>query len=241
MDKSVFQQANSFLDSVYREQTHFDERPRITLTFAQSLDGKIAKKDQQVLISGKESLAMTHRLRTMHDGIMVGIGTALIDNPQLNVRYVEELEPSSPQPIVLDPFLRLPLDCKLIKNYQHQMGKQPWLVVSEKGCQMHLEKKEQLEKAGVKLLVISTDEDRIPLKDVYDILKQHGIHSLMIEGGSRIIQSCIHGEWDQLIITIGPMFLGSDGIPAITDNLVPYLNNVQYQTMGRDIVMAATK
>lgn len=84
MDPSIYKQAKEFLDPLYENIPSFPERPFITLTFAQSLDGKISKKGQQILISGKESLAMTHRLRSLHDGIMVGIGTALIDNPQLN-------------------------------------------------------------------------------------------------------------------------------------------------------------
>jgi len=82
------------------------ERPFVTLTFAQSNDGKIAgAHGKQLILSGKESMVMTHwyeklpssntsckcvnnwtRLRTMHDGIMVGIGTALNDDPQLNSR-----------------------------------------------------------------------------------------------------------------------------------------------------------
>ncbi|KAI8336923.1 dihydrofolate reductase-like domain-containing protein [Blakeslea trispora] len=244
MNKNIYQQAGDFLDSIYSGQTSmFNERPRITLTFAQSLDGKIAKRNQQVLISGKESLAMTHLMRTMHDALMVGIGTVLIDNPQLNVRHVQsdELKAHSPQPVVLDPFLKLPLDCKLIKNHQNRIGRQLWLIVSEKGCQMHSEKKSQLEEAGVKLLVVATDEDRIALKDAYTILKQNGIRSLMIEGGSKIIQSCIQEEWDQLVVTIGPIFLGPSGIPAITEDLSLQLDNIKYQTMGRDVVMAATK
>lgn len=82
---------------------HPSDRPYVTLTFAQSLDAKIAGVNgQQLILSGKESMVMTHwyvqyliskgmefffyqaRMRTMHDAILVGIGTALNDNPQLN-------------------------------------------------------------------------------------------------------------------------------------------------------------
>lgn len=61
------------------------DRPHVTLTFAQSLDAKIAgQHGQQLILSGKQSMVMTHWMRTIHDGIMIGIGTALNDDPQLN-------------------------------------------------------------------------------------------------------------------------------------------------------------
>lgn len=99
----MFEAARDFLDNVYRTSPRdLNDAPLVTLTFAQSLDGKISRHGEQLLLSGKESMAMTHRycnghcnkarhlsirlnrLRTLHDGIMVGIGTVLTDNPQLN-------------------------------------------------------------------------------------------------------------------------------------------------------------
>ena len=63
-------------------------RPHVTLTFAQSTDAKIAAiPGKQLILSGDESMQMTHWLRSMHDAILVGIGTALNDDPQLNSRY----------------------------------------------------------------------------------------------------------------------------------------------------------
>lgn len=95
MNETVYKEARDFLDPIYHDALLLNDRPFITLTFAQSLDGKIAKQGQQILISGKESMAMTHRLRTLHDGILVGIGTALIDNPQLNGKFVNLLGSSN--------------------------------------------------------------------------------------------------------------------------------------------------
>lgn len=61
--------------------------PHVTLTYAQSLDGAIAAAPGvQTALSGPESKAMTHYLRSQHDGILVGIGTAMADNPSLNCR-----------------------------------------------------------------------------------------------------------------------------------------------------------
>jgi 2,5-diamino-6-(ribosylamino)-4(3H)-pyrimidinone 5'-phosphate reductase len=60
-------------------------RPGVTLTFAQSLDARIGRRDgKQLILSGDESMAMTHRLRKAHDAVLVGVGTVLNDNPGLN-------------------------------------------------------------------------------------------------------------------------------------------------------------
>ncbi|KAG2199031.1 hypothetical protein INT46_010271 [Mucor plumbeus] len=160
MNETVYKEARDFLDPIYHDALLLNDRPFITLTFAQSLDGKIAKQGQQILISGKESMAMTHRLRTLHDGILVGIGTALIDNPQLNARYLSasEIAIKQPQPIVLDPSLRLSSNCKLVKNYLNGIGQQPWLIASEEGYIEQIDKRSELENAGVKIIPIKGSE-----------------------------------------------------------------------------------
>lgn len=72
----------SALDAILEGQRN---KVHVTLTYAQSLDGRIAGKDgTQLRLSGDESMLMTHWMRTRHDAILVGIGTALNDNPQLN-------------------------------------------------------------------------------------------------------------------------------------------------------------
>lgn len=64
--------------------------PFVTLTYAQSIDGSIAaERGTPTLLSGALSMKMTHMLRTVHDGIVVGVGTILADNPSLNARFAE--------------------------------------------------------------------------------------------------------------------------------------------------------
>jgi len=75
--------------------------PLVTLTYAQSLDGSIAAADgSAVLISGKESMHMTHALRAAHDAILVGVGTVRNDDPSLTVRLCAGSNPqvTSPHP-----------------------------------------------------------------------------------------------------------------------------------------------
>lgn len=64
--------------------------PFVTLTYAQSIDGSLAvERGKPTLLSGPASMKMTHTLRTLHEGIMVGVGTILADNPSLNARLAE--------------------------------------------------------------------------------------------------------------------------------------------------------
>ena len=86
------------------------DRPFITLSYAQSWDGSITTRSGETLcFSGPEATRLTHQLRSLHDGIWVGIGTVLSDDPQLTVR---EWEGDNPQPIVLDSQLRTPASAK---------------------------------------------------------------------------------------------------------------------------------
>ncbi|GAA5837289.1 hypothetical protein JCM5353_000812 [Sporobolomyces roseus] len=131
--------AVSFLRSAYPSQLFsppsippedLQDRAFVTLTYAQSFDAKIAGKEgKQLILSGKESMQLTHRMRELHDSILVGSGTLLNDDPQLNARIPSLLPVSSqPTPIILDRMLRTPLDCKLLKNAQAGIGKAPVIV-----------------------------------------------------------------------------------------------------------------
>ncbi|MBM2842777.1 MAG: RibD family protein, partial [Anaerolineales bacterium] len=90
------------------------DRPFITLSYAQSLDGSIALPDGRPLaLSSPPSLFRTHALRARHDGVLVGVGTILADDPQLTVRHAAG---PNPQPIVLDTGLRTPLPARILSN-----------------------------------------------------------------------------------------------------------------------------
>ena len=90
------------------------KRPFTTLSYAQSLDGSLAlHAGEPYLISGRGSLKLTHMLRAEHDAILVGIGTILADNPQLNVRLTAGADP---QTIILDSQLRTPPESKVFEN-----------------------------------------------------------------------------------------------------------------------------
>ncbi|KAI0334394.1 dihydrofolate reductase [Cubamyces sp. BRFM 1775] len=184
-------------------------RPYVTLTFAQSLDAKIAGAGgKQLILSGKESLVMTHWMRTLHDAILVGIGTALNDNPQLNTRHLPPLPAGHPhgyrlpRPIVLDTHLRLSPECKLLKNYQAGCGRRPWVIcapqsasldvgVGVAGTEAFAQRAAALQQAGARIVELDVDQasGSIAIPDLLAALRELGVRSLMVEGGARVIRS----------------------------------------------------
>ena len=102
-------------------------KPFITLTWAQSLDAKISgARNAQVTLSGPASMQLTHRLRELHDSILVGVGTVVNDDPSLTAR-IPALVPlrSQPVPVILDPGLTTPADAKLLINARTGIGHPP--------------------------------------------------------------------------------------------------------------------
>ena len=201
--------------------------PTVTLTFAQSLDGSIARhRGQPLALSGQGSMVMTHRLRAEHDAILVGIGTVLADDPSLTVRLVEG---EHPQPIIVDSQLRCPIDARLI-------GRNCWIATT---ANANPRIKQQLETRGAKIIVLpSTDDGKVSLTALLDWLAEQSIRSLMVEGGARIMQRFLQEQLvDRVIVTIAPLFVGGlKAICTLPDNV--QLQDVTYEQIGNDLVVS---
>lgn len=172
----------------------------VTLTFAQSLDGKISMPGQQLGISSPLSMTMTHVLRSRHQAILVGIGTVYCDNPSLTVRLADG---PNPQPVILDSQLRFPLTCKLLNQ-----DKKPWIIAGPDSSPL---KQQQLEQRGARIIRVNDPRN---LSLVIETLEKEGIESVMVEGGARIIQSFLreHELVDNLIIAVSPRVVGPRGV-----------------------------
>ncbi|MDO1581767.1 bifunctional diaminohydroxyphosphoribosylaminopyrimidine deaminase/5-amino-6-(5-phosphoribosylamino)uracil reductase RibD [Rhizobium oryzicola] len=105
-----------------------NKRPYVTLKLAVSADGMLGRPGEEVAITGAAAREQVHRIRAESDGILVGIGTVLADDPELTVR-LPGLEERSPIRIVLDHDLRLPVESRLVKS----AGAVPVIVVSGQG------------------------------------------------------------------------------------------------------------
>eukprot|EP00938_MAST-03A_sp_MAST-3A-sp1_P003469 g3469.t1 len=177
-------------------------RPLVTLTYAQSVDGRLTlRRGRATKLSGKESMILTHCLRAFHDGILVGVGTVIADNPSLTTRLVPG---SNPKPIVLDPNLRVPLDSKLLNSKKCE---RPIVITSESVDSNRV--KRVLEKGATVLKCkVEKSSGYICLDDAMSMLKSHNIESIMVEGGASVLSSFLaSGLGDEVIVTVAPCFL----------------------------------
>ncbi|KAJ3553419.1 hypothetical protein NM688_g3624 [Phlebia brevispora] len=190
---------------------------------------------------------------------MVGIGTALNDDPQLNTRHLPPL-PSMhphryhlPRPIILDSNLRFPINCKLLKNYHDGRGRRPWLISSRPAAPSEkaawTSRKQVLESAGARVIEVSGDDGHITISDMLSTLRQSGVRSLMVEGGASVIQSFMADASgsgtphyvDTVIVTVAPLFVGAEGVSygaAVTDLKTPAFHHLRTELVGRDAVVA---
>ena len=223
-----------------RMERHFDETstPFVTLTYAQSLDGSIASDSGAPLpISGEDALNFTHRLRSLHDGILVGIGTVLADDPRLNARRGEA---DHPVPIVLDSSLRLPPDARLL-NCE---GPDPLIFAAP---DPDPDRRDALEAQGATIHELPcAPSGGLCLDSLLDELGQRHVTSVMVEGGSQVLTAFLRRQRIQrVIVTVAPMFVGGTSAlgsvapteAADTPDAFPRLTNIQQRWYGEDLVV----
>ena len=199
--------------------------PNVTLTYAQSLDGCICGPiaSERQLISGEDSMMMTHQFRTMHDAILIGVGTLLLDDPQLTARLVPG---PSPQPLVLDSNLRTPLTSALVTQAETgTANRKPLTILTTKsesasesnGSKDKWERAKALDQRGVFILEVPSADGRVSLEDALCRIKEDlGCHSVMVEGGMAVIASFLARPElvSNLVVTVSPKVLGGYGPSA---------------------------
>ncbi len=207
-------------------------RPSITVTYAQSLDGSIAANPSEPLrLSGSAALELTHRLRSQHDAILVGIGTVLSDDPRLDVRLASG---QSPDPVVLDSRLRLPLEARLFKGIP---DKRNLLVAAAEDAPAEAE--EQLRERGAVVLRFPVDRaGRVPLTLLARLLWQRGFRRVLVEGGGRVLTSLFAARLaDCAVITVAPRLVGGEPALARVAAAVS-LRRWQWERFDDDLVVA---
>jgi diaminohydroxyphosphoribosylaminopyrimidine deaminase/5-amino-6-(5-phosphoribosylamino)uracil reductase len=185
--------------------------PHVALKLALSLDGRIASRTgASKWVTGPEARARVHQLRAQHDAILVGIGTALADDPRLTVR---DAPGHSPLRIVLDTKLRLPLASRLVQTAREVPT---WVICTTDAPSSG---EAALVERGVEVLrAAPSAEGRVDPLGALKMLAARGIVTVMIEGGAELAGSVLAGAVvDELHCFIAPILLGPRGRPGAVD------------------------
>ncbi|KAK9390700.1 dihydrofolate reductase-like domain-containing protein [Lipomyces mesembrius] len=254
--------STSFL-SPYLPPSPPSDRVFVTLTYAASLDSRIALgHGQRTQLSGSESKCMTHYLRAHHDGLLVGVNTFLADNPGLNCRYSiagKSAVEASPRPIIIDPTFRCKIEIrsKAMMAAASLEGKEPWILVSAEWRNsvshsdlVHIQSIERMGARVIPVIGLQSDNRNESWAAILKSLKELGIHSLMVEGGARVINDLLCTSVDDIngtkvspvdvvIITIAPVYLGKNGVEVSPASALDNLYDITWDQFGRDCVMAS--
>ena len=205
----------------------------VSLKLATSLDGRIATATgESRWITGDQSREQVHRLRAEHDAVVVGVETALADDPELTVRLPDFKGPQ-PARVVLDSRQRLPDGCKLVATARDI----PTYLISINPPEA------RLTDAGVRVLQVhAVGDERPELAEVVRALAAEGLERLFVEGGGQVAASFLRcGLVDALEWFRAPLIIGGEGRPGIGALAVqalsdaPKLKRVDLQLLGPDV------
>lgn len=213
--------------------------PFVTLKAASSLDGKTATvTGESKWITGEEARKDVHKSRELHDAILVGVNTVIADNPNLTCRV--ENPKRQPIRIILDTNLRTSLHANVVTD---QLAP-TWIIVSS---QVSKEKMDIFEQRGIKIIQLSNKT--IEIEEVLNVLGEHKIMSLYVEGGSTVHGSFIKNNmFNEVIIYLAPKLIGGESAPTSVGGEgflkmadVPTLQINEYIQLGDDLKIVASK
>jgi diaminohydroxyphosphoribosylaminopyrimidine deaminase/5-amino-6-(5-phosphoribosylamino)uracil reductase len=176
------------------------KEPFVVLKVAATLDGKIATRNgDSKWISGEASRRFVHKVRDQVDGVLVGIGTILRDDPLLTARRKEGREPYR---IVLDSRLKIPEEAKV---FEHS----PSEVILATTRSAPQDKIERLQERGVRVLIVDSKEGRVDLRSCLSKLGEINVMNLLVEGGSQVNGSFLdEGLIDKFLLFLSPKLIG---------------------------------
>ncbi|CAL4867761.1 MULTISPECIES: RibD family protein [Asticcacaulis] len=199
-------------------------RPQITLKLATTLDGRIATANgQSKWITGEEARRVVHELRAGHDGVLVGIETALKDDPELTVRLAG-YEGYQPARIILDSRSRLPMTSKLVQTARVI----PTYVVTTQAISG------EMQSLGVRAIKVPSKHQRVDLELALEAIAAAGIERLFVEGGGVVATAFLRaGFVDRLEWFRSATILGGDARPVIGHLNIDDLNQmVRFTRLG---------
>jgi diaminohydroxyphosphoribosylaminopyrimidine deaminase/5-amino-6-(5-phosphoribosylamino)uracil reductase len=241
-DGELAQEAR-LLNQAFRKHARVG-RPWVLFKSAMTLDGKVATRSgDSKWISGEDSRELAHRWRASVDAVVVGIGTALADDPQLTARPHGTPADSSHQPrrVVFDSLARLPTGSQLVAA----AGEVPLtLVVSRAAARSDTE---ALEAAGVHVLLATGENEPARVRSALEALGAMGIASVLLEGGPHLAGAFLDAdEIDELRLFLAPLLLGGsaardplegEGVARISEALRAL--TFDCERVGEDLLVSA--
>lgn len=203
-------------------------RPFVSAKFAASLDGKIATRSGEARwITGEESRRHSHRLRSIHDAILVGVNTVLADDPELTVRS-DEGHPRQPLRVVLDSQLRTPVSAKIV-------GPRTLIATTRSGAVGDAEV----------LQLPASSSGRVILEPLLDELGKRGILSLLVEGGGETHASFFEaGLVSKVYAYVAARLIGGRSAPGPIGGLgverladATELHELEWRRLGSDFLL----
>ena len=210
------------------------DRPYVVVKYAQSMDGRIATASgDSRWISSEEERVVSHALRARCDGIMVGVGTVLNDDPQLTVRLVAG---PSPTRVVLDSTLGAPLQARVFDESA------PTVVITTDRADP--ERRAALQARHVAVRVVPAGAEGVDTRAALALLAEMGVSSLLVEGGQQVVTSLLRaGCADRVIMAFAPIVLGK-GVEGVGDLAITSvgdgisLSNRSVYLAGNDVLIA---
>jgi diaminohydroxyphosphoribosylaminopyrimidine deaminase / 5-amino-6-(5-phosphoribosylamino)uracil reductase len=193
----------------------------------QTMDGRIATvAGQSKYVNGPAGLTHLHQLRALVDAIVIGVGTALADNPQLTVRLVHG---KSPARVVIDPRGRLPHQSLV---WQDDGIRKIWVVANG----VKVDPIPQVE-----LVPLPAIDGRIDPLQILQMLSAEGLRRVLVEGGAETVSRFMGARClDRLHLIVAPIVMGS-GRPSFHLPPIEHMNQaqrleVQTHLIGNEIV-----
>lgn len=213
--------------------------PWVVMKAGMSLDGKITfKRGRAGQITGEQSRLFTHRLRDTLDAILIGVDTALIDDPSLTTRLPDGAG-RDPLRVILDTTLRLAPQAAMLRQ---RSDAATWVFC---GTDAPTAREEQLAGAGAVIRRVGRDErGRLDLVEVLRYLGRADITSVLVEGGATVHGSMLRQELvNQAYLFVAPFFIGRPGTPLVGDYAINdengglRLTDIELCHLGDDVLI----
>ena len=186
-----------------------NSKPKVTLSAAITLDGKIGQKNKQIVLSSKSDKIRVHKLRSKSDAILVGKNTVQQDDPLLTVRYTKGKNPIR---IILDSHGTIKNNSKIIKTCKRVPT---MVVVSELASKPNLNR---LQKLPIDVIVCG--KTQVNITKLLSILSKKGIKNVLLEGGGTLNRSFLKKNLiDEMVIALTPYVLGSENTVSLFEGI----------------------